>query len=86
MRARNNVIYAGDNIIVGCRNLNQCTEWLEEKYKYYSEDEREVIKTIFEGTYAGEIVKLIEKKSSKKKTKKKPEVVKVDGEQPAPTT
>ena len=86
MRARNNVIYAGDNIIVGCRNLNQCAEWLEEKYKYYSQDEREVLNTLFEGTYAGEIIKLIEKKSARKKTKKKPEVVKVENYQPEPTT
>lgn len=86
MRARNNVIYAGDNIIAGCHNLNQCATWLEEKYKYYSEDERELIKSLFEGTYTGEIIKLIEKKSIKKKTKKKPTVVKVENDQPEPIT
>ena len=86
MRARNNVIYARDNIIVGCRNLNQCAEWFEEKLKYYSEDEKEVLNTLFGDTYAGEIIKLIEKKSTKKKTKKKPEIVKVENDQPEPTT
>ena len=41
------------------------------------------MKDIFKDTYTGEVIKLIEKKMIKK-TKKKPKVVKVDGDQPAP--
>ena len=85
MRLKNKIIYANDNIIAGCENLNQIAEWLEQKYPRYSEDEKGFIKDIFRNTYTGEIIKLIEKKMNKK-TKKKPEVVKIDGDQLKPET
>lgn len=85
MRIRNKVIYANDNIVAGCENLNQLAEWLEEKYSQYSIDEREFIKLLFEGTYTGEIINLIEKKMIKK-TKKKSKVVKVENDKPDTTT
>ena len=85
LRLKNKVIYANDNIIAGCENLNQTAEWLEQKYPRYSEDEKGFIKDIFRNTYTGEIIRLIEKKMNKK-TKKKPEVVTVENDQPEPTT
>jgi exonuclease III len=74
LRLKNKIIYGNDNIIAGCENLNQTAEWLEKKYPCCSEDERDFMKNIFKNTYAGEVIKLIEKKMNKK-TKKKPKVV-----------
>jgi hypothetical protein len=88
LRVRNNVICKeriNNNVIAGCYTLNQCAEWLEKKYPQYSEDERDFMKNIFKNTYAGEVIKLIEKKMNKK-TKKKPEVIKIDGDQLKPET
>jgi hypothetical protein len=64
----NLVPYNPDDLILACHNLNQIHTYLNNKFKRLHDDDKAFLFTLFDNTYAGEVIKEI---NSKKKSRKK---------------
>lgn len=72
MKIETNLVpYNRDDLILACHNLNQIHTYLNNKFKRLHDDDKAFLFTLFDDTYAGEVIKEINsKKKSKKKTQK----------------
>ena len=72
MKVETNLVhYNTDDLILTCQNLNQLHTHLNNQFKKLHDDDKAFLFTLFNDTYAGEVIKKInQKKKTKKKTQK----------------
>jgi len=66
----NLVRYNTDDIILTCHNLNQLHTHISNKIKKLHDDDKVFLLTLFDGTHAGEVIKKINQKKTRKKVQK----------------
>lgn len=72
MKIESNLVpYNPDDLISACHNLNQIYIYLNNRIKRLHDDDKALLFTLFDNTYAGDVIKEINsKKKPKKKTQK----------------
>jgi len=66
----NLVHYNTDDLIMACHNLNQIHTHLSNQIKRLHDDDKAFLLTVFEDTHAGEVIKKMNQKKSRKKVVK----------------
>lgn len=71
MKIKNNLVYYNtDDLILACHNLNQIHTYLSNQMKKVHDDDKAFLFSLFDDTFAGEVIKVMNQKKSRKKVQK----------------